>query len=145
MYDVYLGGVTTPEWREDFKSQISSDIEVFDPYLIKFEDLDITDKAEQSAREFYFMEQCNILVFYLDTQSPAKSVRLQIGDAVGRGKQVIVCLDGEVQGKTYIKQYCEYRGVILSESLSELIRTVEEYTAELELCHDKSSDCNTAK
>ena len=133
-YDVYLGGVMTSEWREEFKAQISSDISVFDPYCEKFNVFTEEDKAEQIARELYFIEQCSIVIFYLDSSQTSKSVRLQIGDAVGHDKQVIVCLDNGVDGASYIKHYCEYRGVILDNSVEELVSTVEEYTAEVELC-----------
>ena len=140
MYDVYLGGVTTSTWRNEFKSQISSDISVFDPFVEEFKTFKKDDKAEQIAREFYFMEQCDIIVFYLDSTSIAKSARLQIGDAVGHGKQVIICIDGKVRGKTFIRRYSEYRGLIIVESLEELITTVEECAAELELCKFEDDD-----
>lgn len=133
MYDVYLGGVTSPEWRREFKSQVSSDINVFDPYVENFSKLKASDKSEQIAREFYFMDQSNLIVFYLNSRS-SKSARMQIGDAVGNDKQVVVCLDGAVKGKTFIRRYCDYRGVVITESLEELVSTVEEYAAELELC-----------
>lgn len=143
MYDVYLGGVTTPEWRNEFKSQVSSDISVFDPFIEEFKKFKKHDKVEQIAREFYFMEQCDVIVFYLNSTSVAKSVRLQIGDTVGNGKQVIVCLEGKVRGKTYLKQYAEYRGVLLVDSLEELVATVEECAAELELCKFDDDDEQT--
>lgn len=133
MYDVYLGGVTTPKWRKEFKDQVSSDISVFDPYIETYSNYDKHDKAEQIAREFYFMSECKVIVFYLDSKT-AKSARLQLGDAVGNDKQVIVCLDGKVPGKTFIKRYCEFRGIILVESMEDLVSTVEECAAELELC-----------
>lgn len=133
MYDVYLGGVTTPQWRKEFKEQISSDISVFDPYVDKFSTYNAEDKAEQIAREFCFMDECDIIVFYFNSKA-AKSARLQLGDAVGHGKQVVVCLDGTVPGKTFIRRYCEFRGILLVESLEDLISTVEECAAELELC-----------
>jgi len=133
MYDVYLGGVTSPEWRKEFTSQVSSDVSIFDPYIQDYSKYKAKDKAEQIAREFYFMDQCNILVFYFNAKS-AKSARLHLGDAVGRGRQVVVCLDGQVKGKTFIKRYCEYRGILLAESMEDLITTVESCAAELELC-----------
>ena len=139
MYDVYLGGVTSPDWRKEFASQVSSDISVFDPYVQKFGDYDANGKAEQIAREFYFMDQSNVLVFYFNGKS-GKSARLQLGDAVGRGKQAIVCLDGKVKGKTYIKRYCEYRGILIVESMEDLVATVEECAAELELCQFDDDD-----
>lgn len=133
MYDVYLGGVTTPKWRKEFKDQVSSDISVFDPYVETYSNYNKHDKSEQIAREFYFMSECEVIVFYLNSKT-AKSARLQLGDAVGNDKQVIVCLDGKVPGKTFIKRYCEFRGIILVESMEDLISTVEECAAELELC-----------
>lgn len=137
MYDVYLGGISVPEWRNEFKSQISSDISVFDPFIqtTEFKKLKKHDKTEQVAREFYFMDQCNIIIFYIDNTTLAKSVRLQIGDAIGRNKQVVVCLAGKVIGKKYMQQYCEYRGVTVVNSIEELVSTVEEYVAQLELCN----------
>lgn len=138
-YDIYLGGVATPEWRGKFKAQVSSDISVFDPYVEMFAEYDKNDKAEQIAREFHFMGECDVIVFYLDSQT-AKSARLQLGDAVGNNKQVIVCLEGAVPGKTFIKRYCEFRGIILVESMEDLISTVEECAAELELCQFEFND-----
>lgn len=139
MYDVYLGGVTTPEWRKEFKDQISSDISVFDPHIKTFSKYTKRDKVEQIAREFYFMDECDVIVFYLNSKT-AKSARLQLGDAVGSDKQVIVCLDGKVPGKTFIKRYCEFRGTILVESMEDLISTTEECAAELELCQSEFVD-----
>ena len=139
MYDVYLGGVASPEWRKDFAAQISSDITVFDPYVQDFSKYKSKDKAEQVAREFYFMDHSNILVFYFNEKS-GKSARLQLGDAVGHGKQVVVCLDGKVKGKTFIKRYCHYRGILMTESLEDLVSMVEECSAELELCQFDDDD-----
>ena len=130
MYDVYLGGATSSDWRKEFKSHISSDISVFDPYV---KDLKTQDKSEQIAREFYFMDQSDLLVFYFNSKS-SKSARLQLGDAIGHGHQVVVCLDGKVKGKMFIKKYCEYRGILLEDSLEALVSTVEECAAQLELC-----------
>lgn len=138
-YDVYLGGVTAPEWRKEFKSQISSDISIFDPYIKSFPKYDKHDKAEQIAREFYFMDECHTIIFYLNSKA-AKSARLQLGDAVGNDRQVIVCLDGKVPGKTFIKRYCEFRGIILVKSMEDLVSTVEECAAELELCQFSDLD-----
>ncbi len=138
-YDIYLGGVTTPEWRKEFKTQVSSDISVFDPYIETYAKYNKNDKAEQIAREFYFMSECDVIVFYLNSKA-AKSARLQLGDAVGNDKQVIVCLDGKVPGKTFIKRYCEFRGIILVESMEDLVSTAEECAAELELCQFDKDD-----
>jgi len=139
MYDVYLGGITSPEWRKEFTSQVSSDISIFDPFIKDYSKYKSKDRFEQIAREFYFMDQCSILVFYFNSRS-AKSARLQLGDAVGRGRQVIVCLDGHVKGKTFIKRYCEYRGILLTNSIEDLITTVEACASELELCQFDDED-----
>ena len=65
-YDVYLGGVMTKVWRELFKAQLSDDISVFDPMVNNFSELDNQAKFNQSAREFFIAEHCDIIVFYLD-------------------------------------------------------------------------------
>jgi len=142
MYDVYLGGVTTPEWRQEFVSQLSDDISVFDPYLKDFDTFSKEDKLEQIAREFFFMEQCDLIVFYFNSSQPSKSVRLQLGDTVGRDKrEVIVCLDGDdIEGAQYVEQYCDYRGVIIVRNIEELVSAVEEYSAEIELCELNQQD-----
>lgn len=137
MYDIYLGGTTLSQWREQFKNNISADISIFDPYVKK---LSKQDKSEQVAREFYFMDQCEIIVFYINSDEVSKSARLQLGDAVGLGKTVIVCLDGNVEGKEYIQYYCEYRGVICTSGIEDLITTVESYIAEIELCNFEDED-----
>lgn len=139
MYDVYLGGVTTPEWRKKFKAQISSDVSVFDPYVESFSKYNKHDKAEQIAREFCFMSECRTIIFYFNSKA-AKSARLQLGDAIGNDRQVIVCMDGKVPGKTFIRRYCEFRGIILVESMEDLVSTVEECAAELELCQFSELD-----
>ncbi len=139
MYDVYLGGATSSEWRNAFKSQISSDVSTFDPYVDNFSKFKSIDKAEQVAREFYFMDQCDILVFYFNS-SAAKSARLQLGDAAGQEKQIVVCLDGKVKGKMFLKRYCEYRGILLVTSMEDLVSTVEECAAEMELCQFEDDD-----
>lgn len=129
-YDVYLGGVMTPEWRKQFKSQISSDISIFDPYLENYKELTSKDETEQIARAFYFMDLSKVIVFYFDSTT-AKSARLFLGDSIGHGKQVIVCLDGRVTGKTFLQRYCEYRGIVMVDSIDELVTTVEEYHHQL--------------
>lgn len=133
MHDIYLGGVNSPEWRKIFKSKISQDITIFDPYIEKLSTTE-KDKTEQIAREFYFLDYCSVVVFYFNSQS-TKSARVQLGDAVGKGRQVIVCLDGKVSGKKFLKQYCDYRGVMLAESLDDLILDVEELINQLALCN----------
>lgn len=140
-YDVYLGGIVSKKWRDEFKKNIDADISVFDPRLNKFSTKNLPDKSEQLAREFYFMDICQIIVFYFN-QSSSKSTRVQLGDCVGSKKQVIVCLDGEVPGKAYLELYCEYRGIPVTKTLEELVVTVEEYLAQLELSKTNDTEEN---
>jgi hypothetical protein len=134
-YDIYLGGVMTPEWRQQFKTQITSEtnVTVFDPYIENFQELKSQDATEQIARSFYFMDLCKVIVFYFDSTN-TKSARLFLGDAIGRGKQVIVCLNGKVTGKTFLQRYCEYRGIVITDSVEELVSTVKEYVEQVQLC-----------
>lgn len=140
MFDVYLGGVSASEWRKEFKKQISPDISVFDPYVENFDASQ--EKIEQIARELYFIDESNIIIFYIDNSVVSKSIYLQLGDALGNDQQTIVCLTKDVSESSYIRNYCEYRGVLITESIEELVTTTEEYAAEVELCNfeDNESD-----
>jgi hypothetical protein len=92
-----------------------------------FHNLEEGEQYELLAKEFYTIDTSDIIIFYLDTSDGGKSARLKLGDAVGRGKQVIVCLDGEVEGAEFIHRYCDYRGVTVCNGLNELISTVKEF------------------
>lgn len=134
MYDVYLGGVSSPDWIETFKSQIDKDISVFSPYIEDYENLNEFQLSNQIAKELIFMERSDIIVFYFNEGHKGISSLLELGDCVGRGKMVIVCLDGVNGSKKQIKKYCDFRGVIVADTIEDLVLTVEEYIAEVELC-----------
>lgn len=135
-YDVYLGGMSTEEWRQEFKTQISPDIQIFDPLVQNFHKFDASEIANQSARQLFHIENGNtMIIFYVNSKWSGTTSLLELGDAVGRGKQVIVCLDGEVEGEEKIRRYCEFRGVLIVSDLEELISTVEACVAEIELCN----------
>ncbi len=132
MWDVYLGGLSALSWRTELKSKISDDISVFDPTVDGHEEYDEGQRADEIARQLSVMqEKCAVIVFYLNSEWKGHSTLLELGDAVGRGAQVIMCLDGEVKGKEKVERYCEYHGVPIADSLEDLITTVEEYMAEL--------------
>lgn len=134
-YDVYLGGLSKPEWRTRFKKEISNGVKIFDPLA---ETLDNTDKSQiydQAAKQLYYLENGNIIVvFYLNEEWNGSTSLLEIGDSVGRGKQVIVCLDGNVRDADKIRCYCEFRGALVVNSLEELISVVESCLTEVKLC-----------
>lgn len=135
MFDVYLGGVAAKKWREKFKSEISDDISIFDPLVENYEQYDKKEIANQAARELiYIYDKCKIIVFYLDPMWQGTTTLLEIGNAIGRGKQVVVCLDGNVNGKEKIYCHCDYHGVLVVDTIEELISAVEECAAQVELC-----------
>lgn len=134
MWDVYLGGLSDQTWRSKLKNEISQDITIFDPMVEDYESYDEGARANETARQLSTMqEKCAIIAFYLNAQWTGHSTLLEIGDAVGRGAQVIVCLDGEVKDLEKIQRYCEYHGVLLVDTLDDLITTIEEYMAELSM------------
>ena len=134
MYDVYLGGVVDNSWIQKFKEQISNDISVFDPQIDGYDDFSDGELANQVAKEMSYMEnECNIIVFYLNNCYEGVASLLELGDCVGRDKSVIVCLEGEVLGETKIRRYCEFRGVIVTNTIEDLVTTVEEYLGQIEL------------
>lgn len=134
MWDVYLGGLSDHAWRDKLKSEISQDITIFDPMVDDYETFDESARANETARQLSTMqEKCAVIAFYLNSEWKGHSTLLEIGDAVGRGVQVILCLDGEVKDSEKIQRYCEFHGVLVVDSLDDLITTIEEYMAELSM------------
>ncbi len=134
MYEVYLGGVVDNSWIQKFKEQVSNDISVFDPQIDGYDDFSDEELANQVAKEMAYMEnECNIIVFYLNDIYEGVASLLELGDCVGRDKSVIVCLEGQVLGETKIRRYCEFRGVIVTNTIEDLVTTVEEYLGQIEL------------
>jgi hypothetical protein len=132
MWDVYLGGLSDLSWRTKLKNEISQDISVFDPIVDGYDDFNENERANETARQLQVMqEKCAVIVFYLNSTWKGHSTLLELGDAVGRGGQVVMCLDGAVKDKEKIERYCEYHGVPVVYTLEELITAVEEYMAEL--------------
>lgn len=135
-YDVYLGGLSQSEWREQLKSEISPDIKIFDPLVENYDENNNVQVHDQTAKQLYFIENGNtLIVFYLNSNWNGISSLLEIGDSVGRGKQVIVCLDGNVRGADKIRRYCEFRGALIVENFEDLISSIETCLAEIELCN----------
>ena len=134
LYDVYLAGYSDANWRDTFVSQLDSDINVYDPIVHNYKELDTAEKADLVAREMETIEQSDLIVFYFCKEWQSYFSVLQLGDAVGRGKQVIVCIADKIESEEKIRRYCEYRGIIVVENLDDLVSTTEEYLAEVELC-----------
>ena len=130
MLSIYLGGVNTGTWRERFKKALAGKARIFDPVVEGFYNKEESEQYNLLARELFVMDECDICVFYLDDSDSGKSVRLKIGDAVGRGKQVVVCLEGDVEGNLFIRRYCDYRGVSLTFTFDEFVSVVQEYLSE---------------
>ena len=129
--NIYLGGIIEAAWRDAFKKGIGSDVEIFDPVVEGYHELETVSQYNLLAKELFAMDQCDIAVFYLDGSDAGKSVRLKIGDAVGRGQQVVICLNGDVDGSEFLERFCEYRGVALTHTLPDLIETVKEIVDEI--------------
>ncbi len=134
MYDVYLGGISEKTWREEFKKQISDDITIYDPFEDDYRRFSERQKSECVGEELTVLEeQCSIAVFYFYESVSCTSL-IELGDATGRGKQVFVCTEGEMSGLSSIQRYCDFRGILYMNSLEDLITTIEEYMAQVELC-----------
>ena len=134
-FDIYLGGVSSKSWREELKKSVNHDITFFDPMVDGYDEFSDIQKVNQSARELFYLENGNkLIIFYFNSHWNGTSSLIELGDSVGRNKGVIVCLDGEVVGGEKIRRYCEFRGVLVVDSLKELISTVEEYLSEIHLC-----------
>ena len=132
--DVYLAGYADKEWRSEFMSSISNDIKVFDPMIQNYDELDEGEYADQVARELELAETSEVVVFYLDENWKSYFSMIQLGDTVGRGKQVVVCMPNDIESEAKIRRYCEYRGIGIADNLEDLVSSVEELLAETELC-----------
>ena len=136
-WDVYLGGLAERAWRETFKNEVSADISIFDPLVEDYDELDDAEVTDLAAKELIYMqENCAIIVFYLNEEWQGTSSLIEIGDAVGRGSQVTVCIEGKVTGAEKIRRYCEFHGVPMAADVQDLITTVESYIGELALCSE---------
>ena len=133
LMDVYLAGYADTKWREEFKNTIARDIEISDPFDSKYNEFTSSEKANQIAKELENIENCQVVVFYFCPEWDSCYSILQLGDAVGRGKQVTVCLIPGSGTEEKIRRYCEYRGVLIVSNLEDLVVNTEEYLAQLDI------------
>jgi len=131
--DVYLAGYADTKWREEFKNTIAMDIEVFDPFDKKYNEFTSSEKANHIAKEFTYVEQSEVVVFYFCPEWNSCYSILQLGDAVGRGKSVIVCLIPGTDSEEKLRRYCEFRGVLIVNNIEDLVVNTEEYLSQLEI------------
>ena len=133
MFDVYLGGYANTEWREEFKSQIARDITIFDPYDKEYDTFDAEAKANHIAKELEHIEQSEIVVFYMCKHWNSLYSMMQLGEAIGRGKQIIACIAEETEEIEKIERYCEYRGIPIVNNVDDLVANVEECIGQAEM------------
>lgn len=125
-YDIYLGGISDKMWRETFKQQLPSNYSVLDPFVDNFFELKQEKQIEEIAKDFLMMDQAQVLVFYFNGSEKGQATRLKLGDAVGRGKQILVCVESGTPGENFLHTYFNYRGIPVYCSLNELVKeTVE--------------------
>jgi len=133
MFDVYLGGYADIIWRGEFKGKISRDISIFDPFETTYLTFDENEKANQIAKELEYIENSEVIVFYMCPEWNSLYSMTQLGDAVGQGKQVVVCLEGDVESEEKIRRYCEYKGIPIVENIDDLVENVEECIGQMEM------------
>jgi len=138
--DVYLAGYADAEWREDFKERIARDITIYDPFIQSYESLNTDGKAEQVAREFESIDNCKLIIFYLCKEWDSHYSMIQLGDAVGKGKQVVVHVELGMDSAEKITRYCEYRGIIVVNIMEDLVENVEEFLAQSEMAESLDLD-----
>lgn len=130
MYDVFLGGSSSLEWRREFVSSISNDISIFNSMDESQEDL-----SEKIARNLYHIDECSLLVFNIEESTVGDdfaSICIEIADSVGRGKQVLISCQGD--HCSYLSRYCDYYGVLIVETVEELIVAAEDCLAQVYRC-----------
>jgi len=140
MFDVYLSGNADTGWRNDFKDRVARDITIFDPIDPKYSSFDEDEKANQIAKELETIEDSELVVFYLCSEWKSFYSMLKLGDAVGRGKQVIVLIEPGTESEEKITRYCEYRGVLVVDNMEDLVENVEECLAQADLIKAMSDE-----
>lgn len=133
MFDVYLGGYANTKWREEFKNQIARDITVFDPYDEEYDSFNEEEKANHIAKELEHIEQSDIIAFYMCKHWNSLYSMMQLGEAIGQGKQIIACIEEETEDTKKIERYCEYRGIPVVDNVEDLVENVEECIGQAEM------------
>ena len=126
IYDIYLGGVSSNSWREEFKKKMPSQFKIADPFVENFFNETKAQQTDHIAKDFFLMDNSKLAVFYFDDSEKGQASRLKLGDMVGRGKQVVTCITDSTVGKEFLETYCNYRGISISKSIDELIKLILE-------------------
>lgn len=134
MYNVHLGGLSQPKWIEIAQNELRAHCNVYSPYLNNYSELTDIEKADTVAKELTAMEQSDIIVFYFNEEHVGTSAFLELGDCTGRDKIVIVCLDGNVKSKDKIQRYCEFRGIVVTTTIANLIIAIKDYCQQMTIC-----------
>jgi len=144
MYDVFLGGVscgTSAKWYERFQEELSDDITVYNGVCEGDSNGDTAqEKNNNQVKELCQLDHCKLAVFYFDDTSSTKANSLmQLGNATGQGKPILVGieksdkLNAEIE---MIRAFCQGCGIAIVDDLESLIWSTEEYLAELQLCEE---------
>ena len=132
-YDVFLAGYADAKWRSEFGDKIARDITIFDSMTSVYHLLDNGAKANLVAQELQNIELCEIVVFYLCPEWNSLYSMIVLGAASGSGKQIIVCMEPGIQSEEKIKLYCEYKGILVVNTLDDLVESVEECLSQAEI------------
>lgn len=127
MWNVYLSESSmSAEWRDQFKEKISKDIKIFDPS--HFDNNSFEKKTEA-------MKSSDVVVFYFSEKWNGSYGLLELGESVGIGKQIIVCMKGYVTNGMKLRNYCQHHGALVCENMNDLVSMTKEYLKELTLLH----------
>lgn len=134
MFDLYLAGEMTRDWRNSLKSALDKSITIFDPYREEYDSLTLSEQINETAKGWSLMEDAKVIVFYFGEKWGGTSSLLELGDCIGRNKQIVVFIDRNVPTEEQIQKYCEFRGVVVVKTFEDLVATCEEFVSELCLC-----------
>lgn len=131
MYDIFIGGVDSADWRNEFKSRISADVSIIES--VRRNSIE-TDFVEKIAEDINRIRNSLVSVFYICdcvSQEDLIKIAIELSESINKNKQIILCNESH---PTWIDYYCEYHGACIVYSLEDMIMASEECLAQIELC-----------
>ena len=130
MYDLFIYGFCAKNstWYQEFEKNISEDIKIYNSFLQE------ATKVNQVAKKLYILEECTVAAFYFEGGKIGAKSRTLLGHSIGKGRNVIVCIVGDIKDEGYLRHYLERNGAIIVDNLNSFIAGCEELVAQVDCC-----------
>jgi len=89
-------------------------------------------KKKDISERLFCIDNCKLILFCFTGKSIYSSMCMELGDAIGRNKSVIVYIGSDIKEKKNINEYCKQRGVLVVRNINDLVSLAQEYLNEVE-------------